>query len=108
MGRFLSTLDRGISRMIGGPPPPTSAVSHGHGIEHGGEQNMTNQVRPGSSHGQRPPVPSDPSGSVAASMELLHKEPKRYMSSRSFSEPDFSKSPKEVLFFLTQLKGGLL
>jgi hypothetical protein len=105
--RFLSTLDRGISRMIGGPPPPTSAMSHGHGIEHGGEQNMTNQVRPGSSHGQRPPVPSDPSGSVAASMELLPKEPKRYMSSRSFSEPDFSKSPKEVLFFLTQLKGGL-
>jgi hypothetical protein len=87
--------------MIGGPPPSTTAEVPGYGMQRVEGRNLSNQVQPGSSHGQRPPVPMAPAASVATSMELLPKEPKRYMSSRSYSEPDFSKSPKEVLFVLT-------
>ncbi|CAM6048637.1 unnamed protein product [Sphagnum compactum] len=95
VGRFFSTLDRGISRMIGGPLPSTTAEVPGYGMHRVEERNLSNQVQPGSSLGQRPPVPMAPAASVATSMERLPKEPKRYMSSRSYSEPDFSKSPKE-------------
>ncbi|CAK9226939.1 unnamed protein product [Sphagnum troendelagicum] len=95
VGRLFSTLDRGISRMIGGPPLSTTAEVPGYGMQRVEERNLSNQVQPGSSRGQRPPVPMAPAASVATSMERLPKEPKRYMSSRSYSEPDFSKSPKE-------------
>lgn len=87
--------------MIGGPPLSTTAEVPGYGMQRVEERNLSNQVQPGSSRGQRPPVPMAPAASVATSMERLPKEPKRYMSARSYSEPDFSKSPKEVLFVLT-------
>lgn len=97
MKGLFGTLDWGISRIIGGPPPTAAQTdSFGYRPLDPGEHFGTQNLRPGNSAGQRSGALMPPSASIAASMERLPPEPNRGPA-RSQSEPDFGRNAKQVL-----------
>lgn len=97
---LFDTIDRGISRIIGGPPPsvPSSAAdSFAFRPSESGDHFGSESSRSGYSTGPRSGAPMAPSASIAASMERLPPEPNRGPP-RSQSEPDFGRNAKQVPF----------
>ena len=96
MNKIKGTMDWGISKLIGGPPPTAPvADSFGYRPLDNGDHFGGQSSRPGSSAGQRSGALMAPSASIAASMERLPQEPNRGPA-RSQSEPDFGRNAKQV------------
>ena len=97
VNKIKGTMDWGISKLIGGPPPSAPvADSFGYRPLENGDHFGSQSYRPGSSAGQRSGTLMAPSASIATSMERLPQEPNRGPA-RSQSEPDFGRNAKQVL-----------
>lgn len=97
VNKIKGTMDWGISKLIGGPPPTAPATdSFGYRPLDNGDHHGGQSLRSSGGGGQRSGAQMVPSASIAASMERLPQEPNRGPA-RSQSEPDFGRNAKQVL-----------
>uniref|UniRef100_A0A7I4DLP5 Protein transport protein sec16 n=1 Tax=Physcomitrium patens TaxID=3218 RepID=A0A7I4DLP5_PHYPA len=95
VNKIKGTMDWGISKLIGGPPPTAPATdSFGYRPLDNGDHHGGQSLRSSGGGGQRSGAQMVPSASIAASMERLPQEPNRGPA-RSQSEPDFGRNAKQ-------------
>lgn len=94
MGRFLTTIDRSIHRIIGAPPPPSLSESQS-GLQNSDSDSYSSASRVADASHPPNATPLIPSISMEPLSEWAANNRKAVMQTRSISEPDFSRSPKE-------------
>lgn len=94
MGKFLTTIDRSIHRIIGAPPPPMPSDSQS-GLQSSDSDSYSNALKVANASHPPNATPIMPSVSMEPLSEWAANSGKTVMQTRSVSEPDFSRSPKE-------------
>lgn len=94
MGRFLTTIDRSIHRIIGAPPPPMPSDSQS-GLQISDSESYSSASKVANASHPPNATPLMPSVSMEPLSEWAANNGKTVMQTRSVSEPDFSRSPKE-------------
>eukprot|EP01018_Ginkgo_biloba_P038961 Gb_04674 [translate_table: standard] len=94
VGRFLTTIDRSIHRIIGAPPPPMASDSQ-TSLQNSDSDSYSGMSKVANANHRQSAAPLMPSASMEPISEWTSDNSKVTMQTRSVSEPDFSRSPNQ-------------
>jgi len=99
VGKLFTSLDRSIHRIIGAPPAPLPPMPQNYASS---KDNFTMVPKVASSQSTMTMSSLMPSQSVEGISEWAGDASRKSMHNRSISEPDFGRTPKQVimLFFI--------
>ncbi|GLJ49692.1 hypothetical protein SUGI_1054510 [Cryptomeria japonica] len=94
VGRFLTSIDRGIHKIIGAPPPPMPSDSQTN-LQNSDLDSFSSVPKSANSMPHLIATPLMPSASMEPISEWTGNNGKATMQTRSVSEPNFIRSPQE-------------